>query len=206
MNSCQLGTSYLCMSVFLFIDGVFLCLLQVFLYGKDDWFSIKLWKFGNAKVNSSKSATIKTDKDEHTKLLSETTQQEMNCQKKRISEEINCQKNRTSEVANTSHRKLKRCCHWCLAIVRKLLMAYIAAGLIIFAMGIVWRTQSFAALLGPIACCLIVFTANEYYRLKRKGHLRRCEEGGVMFRERLMRSHSFCQNKQTSCEQEGLLK
>ena len=54
-------------------------------------------------------------------------------------------------------------------------MSYISVGLVVFAVGFFWRTNTFVALLGPLACFLIVCLASEYYILKRKGRLKRCE-------------------------------
>ena len=44
-----------------------------------------------------------------------------------------------------------------------------------FEVGFFWRTNTFVALLGPLGCFLIVCLASEYYNLKRKGCLKRCE-------------------------------
>jgi len=55
-------------------------------------------------------------------------------------------------------------------------MSYISLGLTVFAIAIYWRTGSYFALLAPLACLTLVVVASEYYNLKRRGHLRRCEE------------------------------
>jgi len=44
----------------------------------------------------------------------------------------------------------------------------------VFATAIYWRTRLYLTLLAPLACLTIVVV--EYYNLKRRGHLRRCEE------------------------------
>ena len=65
-------------------------------------------------------------------------------------------------------------------------MGYISLGLIVFAVGFYLRTMSYIALLGPVFCFLVVFAANEYYNLKRKGRLKKCEEMGRRFEEGIL--------------------
>ena len=52
-------------------------------------------------------------------------------------------------------------------------MVYIVSGLIVFAVGLFWRTGTFVALLGPLTCLFVVLTASEYYHLKRSKRCRR---------------------------------
>ena len=63
-------------------------------------------------------------------------------------------------------------------------MSYV--GLTMFAIGIFLRTRSHLALLAPVACLTIVVLASEYYNLKRRGHLRRCEEAEGRVEETVM--------------------
>ena len=69
-----------------------------------------------------------------------------------------------------------QCRYWVVNVVRYGFMSYISLGLTVFAVGIYWRTRSYFALLAPLACLAVVVVTSEYYNLKRRGHLRRCEE------------------------------
>lgn len=104
--------------------------------------------------------------DEHSKLLPEELQDE---------KELRVTTNQTNNWR-----------YWFVSTVRMLIMTYVAVGLIVFAIGFFWRTRSFFALLGPVVCLLIIFTASEYYNLQRKGRLRRCEERAQQIEERLL--------------------
>lgn len=55
-------------------------------------------------------------------------------------------------------------------------ICYVIIGLVCFAVGLFWRTQSFFALLGPTAVLAVVVVTTEYYKMKKKGRLQRCEE------------------------------
>ena len=59
--------------------------------------------------------------------------------------------------------------------MRCISMVYIVLGLIVFAMGLFWRTGSFVSLLGPLACFCVVLVASEYYHVKRSKVLEQCE-------------------------------
>lgn len=63
-------------------------------------------------------------------------------------------------------------------------ICYVSVGLVCFAVGLFWRTKSFFALLGPTAVLAVVIVTTEYYKMKRKGQLQRCEEiqRGVILR------------------------
>lgn len=63
-------------------------------------------------------------------------------------------------------------------------MFYVSIGLVCFAVGLFWRTQSFFALLGPTAVLAVVTVTTEYYKMKKKGQLQSCEEmqRGVLLR------------------------
>lgn len=54
-------------------------------------------------------------------------------------------------------------------------VVYVCIGLVCFAVGLFWRTQSYFSLLGPIAVFSVVFVSSEYYNMKRKGWLTRLE-------------------------------
>lgn len=63
---------------------------------------------------------------------------------------------------------------WCITVVRFVSIAYIVLGLIVFAMGLFWRTRSFLSLLGPLSCLCIMLVASEYYHAKRTKQCERC--------------------------------
>ena len=67
-----------------------------------------------------------------------------------------------------------KCCYWCIILVRFISIAYIVLGLIVFAVGLFWRTRSFLSLLGPLACLCIVLVASEYYHARRTGQYEQC--------------------------------
>ena len=58
-------------------------------------------------------------------------------------------------------------------------MSYVSLRLTVFAIGIFLRTRSYLALLATVACLTIMVLASEYYNLKRRGNLRRCEEAEI---------------------------
>ena len=66
------------------------------------------------------------------------------------------------------------CRYWCITLVRLISISYIVLGLIVFAMGLFWRTRSFLSLLGPLACLCIVLVASEYYHARRTGQCEQC--------------------------------
>ena len=68
----------------------------------------------------------------------------------------------TQDIAST--RTVR---YWCVTLLRCMSMVYIVLGLIVFAMGLFWRTRSFIALLGPLTCLCVVLVASEYYHVKR---------------------------------------
>jgi hypothetical protein len=67
------------------------------------------------------------------------------------------------------------CRYHCISLIRFISIAYIALGLMVFAMGLFWRTRSFLSLLGPLSCLCIVLVASEYYHARRA---RQCEQCG----------------------------
>ena len=81
----------------------------------------------------------------------------------------------TNKQCQSGHRK-KLCRYWTAFILRHVGMGYVSIGLILFAVGFYWRTRTYLALLGPFACLLVVVLFSEYYNLKRKGHLKQCED------------------------------
>ena len=66
------------------------------------------------------------------------------------------------------------CCYWCITTVRFVSIAYIVLGLIVFAVGLFWRTRSFLSLLGPLSCLCIVLVASEYYHARRTSQCEQC--------------------------------
>ena len=69
---------------------------------------------------------------------------------------------------NTSIWSTTRTCrYWCITMIRIVSMTYIVFGLVVFAMGIFWRTRSFLSLLGPLSCLCIILIASEYYHARR---------------------------------------
>ena len=80
------------------------------------------------------------------------------------------------EVQNSETPATKRLWNVIVPIVRTFGVLYISIGLVCFAVGLFWRTMVFYALLGPITVFGIVFVSSEYYSMKRKGWLKRCEE------------------------------
>ena len=79
-----------------------------------------------------------------------------------------------------------RCKYWSATVMRYVGMSYVSLGLTSFAIGIFLRTRSYLALLAPVACLTIVVLASEYYNLKRRGHLKRCEEAERRIEETTM--------------------
>ena len=66
------------------------------------------------------------------------------------------------------------CRHWCINVLRFVSIAYIVLGLIVFAMGLFWRTRSFFSLFGPLSCLCIVLVASEYYHARRTRRWEQC--------------------------------
>ena len=79
-----------------------------------------------------------------------------------------------------------QCKYWSATVMRYVGMSYVSLGLTVFAIGIFLRTRSYFALLAPVACLTIVVLASEYYNLKRRGHLKRCEETETRLEETIM--------------------
>ena len=79
-----------------------------------------------------------------------------------------------------------QCKYWSATVMRYVGMSYVSLGLTTFAIGIFLRTRSYLALLAPVACLTIVVLASEYYNLKRRGHLKRCEEAERRVKETIM--------------------
>lgn len=115
--------------------------------------------------NTGHPEKLDGESGERTKLLKETCS------------DINAEK-----LCSTHRAKKLRPCF--ATILRLVGMTYVSLGLIAFAVGFFWRTRTYLAILGPVACFAVVFTATEYYHLKRKGHLKRCEEARDRIRER----------------------
>ena len=82
------------------------------------------------------------------------------------------------------------------AAVQILGMVYVSIGLLCFAVGLFLRTQTYLALLGPIAVFGIVLVSSEYYNMKRKGCLARCEK--VVRSAKMVFHSSSCSNCFTS--------
>ena len=79
-----------------------------------------------------------------------------------------------NKAPNTSLKsKTRTLRQWCVMSVCCVSMVYIVSGLIVFAVGLFWRTGTFVALLGPLTCLFVVLTASEYYHLKRSKRCRR---------------------------------
>lgn len=91
------------------------------------------------------------------------------------------------EVQNSSNNETSETRLWnvIVAVLRTVGVLYVSIGLVCFAVGLFWRTKVFYALLGPITVFGIVFLSSEYYSMKNKGWLKRCEEiHGRMTRKR----------------------
>ena len=131
--------------------------MQVFLYGTESWLTVS--------PDDGEKDPANVDKDEKTKLLNDATAS---------SEQTRRCPSDTSSCYRSRPRK-RSCRYRTITCVRCASMLYISMGLIVFAVGFFWRTSSFMAILGPLSCFLVVFLASEYYNLKRKGRLKRCE-------------------------------
>lgn len=129
----------------------------MFLYGTETWLTVP-------PVDSEKEPS-NGDINEKTKLLNGTIT--TSNQILTSPSDIHC-------CYKSRHRQ-RPCRYWIITCVRYASMLYISVGLIVFAVGFFWRTTTFVAILGPLACFLIVCLASEYYNLKRRGRLKRCE-------------------------------
>lgn len=132
-----------------FING-----FQVIWFGKDSWF--------NASRDQESSATnSKSALESH-------------------SDTPTLQQSDPLLPINTSNVETKRfpknICYWCVMVVRYASLSYVVGGLVVFSVGLFWRTLSFFALLGPVSCLAVVVIASEYYRAKRSGRLNQCED------------------------------
>ena len=119
----------------------------------------------NSACNLSSSKLIsKSNTEEGAKLLDEDYE----------SDDTQCDE--TEAKPNPSRTVRSQYKYWSATVMHYVGMSYVSLGLTVFAIGIFLRTRSYLALLAPVACLTIVVLASEYYNLKWRGHLRRCEE------------------------------
>ena len=139
----------------------------MFYYGKDSW---------------SRVPQINKDSDDFESASSE---------RQRLLEDRSLEAKPYNGVQLPITRPQSRRSHpkWVIAVLRCCALTIITAALVVFAVGLYLRTRTYAALLGPVGCLLVVSVATEYYRLSEKGYLRRCEEA----KQRLTESCSNCE-------------
>ena len=145
------------------------------MYGKESW-------FGNSKNDTRKKPTFvsvdkNSDHDESLSLLKDTAATStLNHNVVNSNGTNNGDVVTSRKLLNSERSRHKSCRYWCVTVTRCVFMTYISVFLVVFAMGLLWRTRSFFALGGPCACFLVVFTASEYYRLRHNGRLKKCDE------------------------------